>query len=114
MVQRAVAAARRVFEVLDAPDELPDSPGAIELRHFRGEMELREVTFSYGAESLIRDTGLRPVPLPSRNGEAGNEQVQHGPEARVTDGTAIVLDRVSLAIRPGQTVALCGPSGSGK
>ena len=31
MVQRAVAAGRRVFEVLDAPDELPDAPDAIDV-----------------------------------------------------------------------------------
>src|SRR5205085_3643055 len=41
MVQRAVAAGRRVFEVLDAPDELPDSPGATPLEEITGAMELR-------------------------------------------------------------------------
>src|SRR6476620_5658669 len=44
MVQRAVAAARRVFEVLDAPDELPDAPDAVELTQVRGAMDLRHVT----------------------------------------------------------------------
>ena len=47
MVQRASAAARRVFEVLDAPDELPDAPDAEPLEQVRGEMELRDVTFAY-------------------------------------------------------------------
>src|SRR5437667_4989324 len=61
MVQRAIAAARRVFEVLDAPDELPDAPDAIVLGELRGAMELRSVSFAYGAESIIRDTGVSPV-----------------------------------------------------
>src|SRR5205814_890489 len=49
MVQRAAAAAKRVFEVLDAPDELPDAPDSVALTSIRGEMELREVTFTYGS-----------------------------------------------------------------
>ena len=65
MVQRAVAAARRVFEVLDAPDELPDAPDAQRLSDIRGDMQLRDVTFSYAAESkaadaiVLRDLSLR-------------------------------------------------------
>ena len=57
MVQRAVAAGRRVFEVLDAPDELPDAPDAVELTGMRGEMELRHVTFGYHAEVQRRRQG---------------------------------------------------------
>lgn len=47
MVQRAVAAGRRVFDVLDAPDELPDAPGAKVVSQVIGQMELRNVTFTY-------------------------------------------------------------------
>lgn len=52
MVQRAMAAARRVFEVIDSPDELPDAPGAKEVALVRGDMELRAVSFAYATESL--------------------------------------------------------------
>src|SRR5437667_12816707 len=47
MVQRATAAGRRIFEVLDAPDELPDASDAIDVDEVRGEMELKDVRFSY-------------------------------------------------------------------
>jgi ABC-type multidrug transport system fused ATPase/permease subunit len=103
MVQRAVAAARRIFEVLDAPDELPDAPDAVPLADVRGELELRNVTFAYGHEALTRGTGASPV---SSDGE-------HGRGARATPGQA-VIHGVSMVVHPGQTVALCGPSGSGK
>jgi ABC-type multidrug transport system fused ATPase/permease subunit len=50
MVQRAMAASRRVFEVLDAPDELPDAPQAQTLEQVRGRMQLHNVTFRYPME----------------------------------------------------------------
>ncbi len=114
MIQRAVAAGKRVFEVLDAPDELPDAKDAKEIAHFGGSLELRNVSFNYGAELPARDTGLRPVPS---RGPIGNDvglqigSTLHGPEARVTE---TVLHDISIRIERGQTVALCGPSGSGK
>ena len=101
MIQRATAAGRRVFEILDAPDELPDAPDAVNLDHVRGEMELKNVTFAYGAEP-ISSMGVGPM---SGNGE-------HGRDGHAT-GNAVLHD-VSIRIEPGKTVALCGPSGSGK
>src|SRR5688572_27584925 len=61
MVQRAVAAARRVFEVLDAPDEMPDAPDAKPIERVVGALELRDVTFSYTTEPPDRGTGFQPV-----------------------------------------------------
>lgn len=97
MVQRAVAAGRRVFEVLDAPEELPDAPGARAVDQVRGELELRDVTFAYQAAPA--------VPAPDGAAE-GNGATDARPAA--------VLHDISIRIEPGQTVALCGPSGGGK
>jgi ABC-type multidrug transport system fused ATPase/permease subunit len=97
MIQRAVAAGKRVFDVLDAPDELPDAADAREMPEFREAIELKNVGFSYGSELSSSSTGFQPVP--------------HGLETRAA---AEVLHSVSIRIERGQTVALCGPSGSGK
>src|SRR3954454_23963629 len=50
MVQKAVAAGRRVFEVLDAPDELPARPDAISVADGRGALDLKDVTSAHATE----------------------------------------------------------------
>src|SRR5204863_1925460 len=74
MVQRAVAAGRRVFEVLDAPDELPDAPDARELASIRGEMELRGVTFAYERDRGMGASPIHPRLEPPSNGNAEEPQ----------------------------------------
>jgi ATP-binding cassette subfamily B protein len=66
MVQRAVASGRRVFEVLDAPDELADHAGAKPIAAVRGDMELRDVSFRYDGDGtgkemplVLRDVNIR-------------------------------------------------------
>jgi ATP-binding cassette subfamily B protein len=80
MFQAGRAAGERVFDILDADEEVSDRPGAIRLgrdRPVRGEVEYHGVGFAY-----------RPD-LP-------------------------VLQDIHLHARPGQTIALVGPTGAGK
>ena len=56
MVQRARAAGRRVFEILDAPDELPDAPDAKPIAQVCGTMELMDVCFRYPGEGGGRES----------------------------------------------------------
>lgn len=53
MVQRAVASCRRIFEVMDAPDELPDPPSAQSIDRIDGAMALRGVTFAYDRKNPV-------------------------------------------------------------
>ena len=110
MVQRATAAGRRVFEVLDAPDELPDAPNAINVDHVRGEMELKDVTFAYAGEAI--HSGLGVSSELARRPAADAETL--GQDAQATMKRPIVLHGISIRIEPDKTIALCGPSGSGK
>ena len=61
MLQSGVASAERVFELLDASEEpLEDKESSIS--NVRGEVEFRDVSFSYTDAPLIRDLNLRVEP----------------------------------------------------
>jgi ABC-type multidrug transport system fused ATPase/permease subunit len=62
LIQRARAAGKRVFEVLDAPEELPDAADAVTVDQLRGSMQLRNVSFRYPA-----DTPDKPQPYALQN-----------------------------------------------
>jgi ATP-binding cassette subfamily B multidrug efflux pump len=79
MLQRGMASWKRMLEVLDAEPAVNDrraKTGVLRADAVRGEIELRDLSFSY-------------------------------------NGTP-VLEHVSARVEPGQTVALVGPTGSGK
>jgi len=46
-IQSALAGAERVFEVLDTEPEVEDAPDAVAVDRFRGDVEFRDVGFSY-------------------------------------------------------------------
>jgi ATP-binding cassette subfamily B protein len=62
-VQQALIGARRVFEILDAPVEVKNAPGAIRRPKLRGEVAFENVSFAYdGAAAVVRDINLRVEP----------------------------------------------------
>ncbi|MBE8716586.1 ABC transporter ATP-binding protein [Cellvibrio polysaccharolyticus] len=77
VLQRAMAAGYRIFEVLDLPLTLREKENAISLPSTTPAIEFREVTFGY-----------KPA--------------------------TAVLKNINVIIEPGQTIALVGPTGSGK
>lgn len=91
MMQSARAAGERVFDILDTPEERCTQTGGVALRQpVRGEVVYENVNFSYEASSSAE------------------------PEASAPRGSRIVLKNVSLQAKPGQMIALVGPTGSGK
>ncbi len=79
MAQRAAASGNRMFEILDREPRIESAPDAPLLPEGRGQVELHDVTLTYG------ETGAEPA-----------------------------LESVSMAVAAGSTVALVGPTGSGK
>jgi ATP-binding cassette subfamily B protein len=66
--QAGMAALDKIFDLLDIEPDLVDAPGAIELERLRGEIELRDVSFRYGATGAgdhayaVRDVSLTVPP----------------------------------------------------
>lgn len=83
--QASLAAAERIFELLDTPPDLTDAPGAKPMPPIAGQVVFDHVSFSYGA----------------RPGSEGSTQT-------------LTLNDVSLVAEPGETVAIVGPTGAGK
>jgi len=57
-IQQGLAAADRVFELLDTVPEVPDRPGAKALPPMRDRISFDRVTFAYQAEPVLRDVSL--------------------------------------------------------
>lgn len=52
-IQRATTAAERLYSLLDVPPEVVDRDDAVEIDHFEGKIEFRNVWFAYEKENWI-------------------------------------------------------------
>ncbi len=58
VVQQGIAAAVRIFEMLDTPTETADRPNATVLSSFRAGIRFEQVSFRYEREPVLRDIDL--------------------------------------------------------
>jgi ATP-binding cassette, subfamily B, multidrug efflux pump len=63
VMQRAMAAGHRIFEVLDVPVTISDRPGAVDLTGAPSTVELDHVTFGYDPDRpILHDISLKVAP----------------------------------------------------
>ncbi|MDX1396670.1 MAG: ABC transporter ATP-binding protein [Gemmatimonadota bacterium] len=96
----------RVFEVLDMPSAVVEKPDPVSLTSVEGRIDFEGVGFRYGGAG---ETGLESVRRYSYRGVTREDLADSAPRA---GGWA--LRHIDFSIRPGETVALVGPSGAGK
>ncbi len=120
-VQSSMALFDRIFEYLDMPHEITDSPGAVDLGPavVQGRVRFRDVSFRY--EAPPPEEAATPVSPSDAAVEAGAQGVPEAAAERLAglagNGQARrewTLEHVDLEIEPGQLAALVGPSGAGK
>lgn len=78
LITQAISSAKRVYEILDAPELVTDKQDATKLPEMRGLVKFNDVSFAY------------------------------------SDTQAPALKHITLEARPGEVVAIVGPTGAGK
>ncbi len=63
VIQQAIAAGERIFELLDREPEIGDAPDAVELEEVRGEVRFEDVHFRYGGtDEVLHDVDFTIAP----------------------------------------------------
>ncbi len=63
VIQSASAASERIFELLDVEPEIKDSENAMEIDHFKGSIEFKNVWFSYKKDEwILKDVSFKIGP----------------------------------------------------
>ncbi len=92
ILQEAIAAGERIFEMIDEVPEIKDAPDAVALERVQGDVVFEDVHFRYESDGW-------PAGVDAAVAAARSEEVLHD---------------IEFHMQPGEVVALVGPSGAGK
>jgi subfamily B ATP-binding cassette protein MsbA len=100
-VHQGLAAADRIYELLDQPTEVIDQPGTKRLEPVRKHLEFRNVSFSYGGKPVLSDISFRAeagqvVALVGMSGAGKTTLINLIPRFYDVTGGAVLIDGIDI------------------
>lgn len=100
-IQKGLASAERVFEILDAEEVIEEKPNAVRVNQFIDKVEYRNVTFAYGSEPVLKNINLKIgkgklIALVGESGGGKSTMVDLLPRLYDVNGGAILIDGIDI------------------
>ncbi len=100
-IQKGIASADRIFEILDAEEVIEELPDAISVKSFKQEIEYRNVGFKYENEPVLKNINLKIgkgklVALVGESGGGKSTMVDLLPRFYDVSEGAILLDGINI------------------
>lgn len=115
-MQNSIASAERIFKLLDTVPDVQDLPTAIEPSTIHGAIEFDHVDFYYDdsvsksySETKVTAVGTTQPLIQGHITQPGKDSSD-----LMDESPSLVLTDFNLRVKPGETIALVGPTGGGK
>ena len=102
-IQDGLAAADRIFQLLDQKPEIKDSTNAKEYLHKKGEIEFKKVRFSYGSKNVhalneinLKIQGGKTIALVGKTGAGKSTILNLIPRFYDTESGEIIIDKRNI------------------
>ncbi|KOG88366.1 ABC transporter ATP-binding protein [Streptomyces varsoviensis] len=107
-IQTSLALFHRIFEYLDLPVEIDEPAQPVHLQTVRGDVRFENVSFSYDPQGT-GDPQESGAPQESADPKSAEDQ-----ETADAAGRALTLSGIDVSVPAGGSLAVVGPTGSGK
>lgn len=100
-VRKGMAALERIDKILDAEDTIPDPVNPVPLKGFEHQIEYRNLSFSYGADWVLKDINLvipkgKTVALVGQSGSGKTTLIDLFPKFYKVEKGEILIDGINI------------------